>query len=48
MVLEVAESDPCGGVSDVPGRFGPVGVVGLDFSDSDPSGLSELAGNSFS
>ena len=48
MVLDVAESDPCGGVANVPGRFGPVGVVCAGFSDSDPSRLSELAVNSFS
>ena len=48
MVLEVAETEPCGGVAAVPGRFGPVGVVGDDLFDSDTSGLPELVGTSFS
>ena len=48
MIREVSETDPCGGVADVPGRLGPVSVVGDDLSDSDTSGLSETVGASLS
>ena len=48
MVLEVAETEPCGGVVDVPGRLGPVIAVGDDLSDSDTSGLSETVRTSLS